>query len=236
MNPSFHSSPSDKKISPTVAFLPIAEPPEFASRLSVPSRDAVAPEDSQALSPTLAQMQAFKLVVSAACYLSLSSSANVDATLEATLEAVQILHDCSQEMVREGLELGSNPDESEDLIWRDRQARWERRYAGAHAAEPASAPAPQKARSNSGAAAFAAAASVNSATKCFCTSCKDYSMRRTERKGFWTRSVMSHFGFFPWECAFCRKVTLLRQRQAMAAMQPANVQHIPWHLDSRTTR
>ena len=234
MNRSFHNSPSDRTTTPSVAFLPLAEPPEFAARLSVPARDSVVPETSEHLSPALAQMHAFRLLVSASCYLSLSPSPNVDETLEATLEAVQILHDCSQELVREGLNLGSNPAEMEDLIWRDRQARWERRY---EAAKPDAATQAKPSRSAVPAAsAYAAAASINSATKCFCTHCNDYSMRRTERKGFWMRSVLSHFGLFPWECAFCRRVTMLRQRAAMAAMQPTNVQHLAWHLDSKSSR
>ena len=68
----------------------------------------------------LTPYRAFEILVSAACYLSLSSSTNV----AATLDAVQLLHTASQALAADGAEFECV--ETEDLIWRGKQLRWER--------------------------------------------------------------------------------------------------------------
>ena len=100
----------------------------FEARLSlVPTM--VAPE------PELTLQRAFETLVSAACYLSLAATGEP----AAMLEAVQMLHDLSQEMQGDGLDLsvgagvGAAPDDVEDRIWQDKQRKWER-WSAAHAA------------------------------------------------------------------------------------------------------
>ena len=37
-------------------------------------------------------------------------------------------------------------------------------------------------------------------------------MRRLSRVGFWQRQVFSRIGYYPWECATCRKTWLFPLR------------------------
>jgi ribosomal protein L37AE/L43A len=49
-------------------------------------------------------------------------------------------------------------------------------------------------------------------TKLKCPKCNEGQMSRVARRGFFRRRVFSFFGFYPWECAFCRKQFLIRKR------------------------
>jgi len=44
-----------------------------------------------------------------------------------------------------------------------------------------------------------------------CTECGT-SLRRQERKSFLQQRIYPIFGFYPWYCPVCRKVTMLRKR------------------------
>ena len=218
--------------------LPELSSPSFAARLSVPSREQIAAQQSAPLSPEMEKLAAFKQLVSASCYLSLSPTTEHEATLEATLEAIQILHDCSQELLREGVDLGSRPAEMEDLIWSARQSRWERRFAAEAKPEPVAGAvgarrsrAQQDGRSVRPLHMAELGASANQASKKYCSNCNDYSMQRTERRGFWMRAVLSRLGMFPWECAYCRDVVMLRQRAPVAKATSKVTVNLPWRAD-----
>lgn len=220
------------------AALPDAPSPAFAARLSVPPREQNEEQSAPPLTPAMAQLFAFKQLVSASCYLSLSPTTEHEATLEATLEAIQILHDCSQELLREGVDLGSRPAEMEDLIWSDRQSRWERRFASGAKAEPVPGAvgarrsrAQQDGRSLRPLHMAELAGNSTQGAKNYCSHCNDYSLRRTERRGFWMRVVLSRLGLFPWECAYCRDVVMLRQRAPVANPQTRPVINLPWSFD-----
>ena len=43
-----------------------------------------------------------------------------------------------------------------------------------------------------------------------CDRCSGKFFRRLNRKGFLERNVLPPLGFFPWECALCRRKILLR--------------------------
>ena len=43
-----------------------------------------------------------------------------------------------------------------------------------------------------------------------CDRCSGKFFRRLNRKGFMERTVLPHLGFFPWECALCRRKVVLR--------------------------
>ncbi len=54
-----------------------------------------------------------------------------------------------------------------------------------------------------------------------CRSCEKIELRRQGRVGFLQKSVLSRFGYYPWECGLCREITFLRQRSVIAREQPA---------------
>lgn len=45
-----------------------------------------------------------------------------------------------------------------------------------------------------------------------CPSCGSSALRRNARDGFFENRVFCLFGYYPWECADCRKKTYLRRR------------------------
>lgn len=45
-----------------------------------------------------------------------------------------------------------------------------------------------------------------------CPACHSFGLHRGERKGFWQKLVASRFGYYPWECTFCREKHLLKDR------------------------
>lgn len=49
-----------------------------------------------------------------------------------------------------------------------------------------------------------------------CGSCEKIELRRQARVGFLERVVLARFGYYPWECGLCRKITFLPQRFAFA--------------------
>ncbi len=50
------------------------------------------------------------------------------------------------------------------------------------------------------------------ASTVFCPSCGSGALRRNAREGFLENRVLNLFGYYPWECADCRKKTYLRLR------------------------
>ncbi len=36
--------------------------------------------------------------------------------------------------------------------------------------------------------------------------------RRIRQKGFWQRVFLRRFGYYPWECRFCRSTFVLKKR------------------------
>jgi hypothetical protein len=49
--------------------------------------------------------------------------------------------------------------------------------------------------------------------KISCPACGMDHMRRVPRSGFWQRQVFSRVGYYPWECATCRKAKYFRLRE-----------------------
>lgn len=45
-----------------------------------------------------------------------------------------------------------------------------------------------------------------------CPGCGSEYLRRVRREGFIRKRVYAYFGYFPWECAICRKTFMLRVR------------------------
>ena len=45
-----------------------------------------------------------------------------------------------------------------------------------------------------------------------CPGCSSPYLRRVRREGFMRKRVYAYFGYFPWECAICRKTFMLRVR------------------------
>ena len=45
-----------------------------------------------------------------------------------------------------------------------------------------------------------------------CSHCGRHHLQRAERSTFFERRVYPYFGYYPWECAICRKITLLKMR------------------------
>lgn len=45
-----------------------------------------------------------------------------------------------------------------------------------------------------------------------CRKCGGSHLSRLRRKGFWQRRIASLFGFYPWECGYCRAISLYRKR------------------------
>ena len=195
----------------------------FASRLPIPQREPAAPPVGLGYKPRLA---AFSQLVSSACYLSLHS----DGQFESVLEAIQILHDCSQEMLREGLDLGDDPNRAEDQIWNGYQYKWEGRKA------PVQNSIQARSFSAAGQASLpwgtrgSVTKSHTEAKKPYCESCNDHTLQRVEQKGF-IGKIYAHFGLFPWECAFCRKVTMRKDRDRQERVRFAEPRALPWRDD-----
>jgi ribosomal protein L37AE/L43A len=51
-------------------------------------------------------------------------------------------------------------------------------------------------------------------TKLVCPACRHEQLARIARRGFLRTKVYPLFGFYPWECAMCRKEFLIRKRGA----------------------
>lgn len=47
-----------------------------------------------------------------------------------------------------------------------------------------------------------------------CPNCHQEQLARIARRGFMRQHVYSKFGFYPWECAICRREFLIRKRGA----------------------
>jgi ribosomal protein L37AE/L43A len=47
-----------------------------------------------------------------------------------------------------------------------------------------------------------------------CPNCHEEQLSRIARRGFLRTRIFSLFGFYPWECAICRKEFLIRKRGA----------------------
>lgn len=51
-------------------------------------------------------------------------------------------------------------------------------------------------------------------TRLCCPRCRQDQLARIARRGFLRQRVLPFFGFYPWECAICRKEFLKRKRGA----------------------
>lgn len=51
-------------------------------------------------------------------------------------------------------------------------------------------------------------------TKLVCPGCGHEQLARIARRGFLRKKVYPLLGFYPWECAMCRKEFLIRKRGA----------------------
>jgi ribosomal protein L37AE/L43A len=49
-------------------------------------------------------------------------------------------------------------------------------------------------------------------TRLQCPNCGQEHLERIARQGFLSKEVYPLFGFYPWECAICRKEFLIRKR------------------------
>ena len=61
--------------------------------------------------------------------------------------------------------------------------------------------------------------------KPYCEWCKDVPLRRLSRLGWIEKAVLPLFGFFPWECELCQRVSHLRLRGVLkrgAVNQPSS--------------
>ena len=58
-------------------------------------------------------------------------------------------------------------------------------------------------------------AEINHA-KLRCSQCGGSHLRRLPRKGFMQEKIYALFGYFPWECAHCRRTTMHRLRSRRA--------------------
>ena len=65
-----------------------------------------------------------------------------------------------------------------------------------------------------------------------CDRCSGKFFRRLNRKGYLERVVLPALGFFPWECALCRRKVVLRtdgfKPRSEPASDPAPVAQVAW--------
>jgi hypothetical protein len=54
-----------------------------------------------------------------------------------------------------------------------------------------------------------------------CVRCNGNFFRRLNRSGYMERTVLPFLGFFPWECALCRRKVILRTDGFKAGTKPA---------------
>ncbi len=54
-----------------------------------------------------------------------------------------------------------------------------------------------------------------------CSNCGSQDLRRVNRSGVWQRQILTFFGFYPWECVFCRERQLLRDEGKKRRNGPA---------------
>ena len=161
-------------------------------------------------------LEAYKRVVSAACYLSLGPSEDLDSSLE----AVQILHDLSQQLQAEGLGPARDLGGSEDTIWQQAQEKWERRIRAQTAANGEGHGKDEhrilarltRLLSPRTATQAARLQAQRKEGMLFCNDCEDYLLRRVGRIGFWQTKIASRLGLYPWECMQCRKISLFNKR------------------------
>ncbi|WP_124846959.1 hypothetical protein [Acidipila sp. EB88] len=162
-----------------------------------------------------------KKLASAASYLSFHSKSE----MSACFEAIQILHDCSQDVLEENMKAGGDLVGSEDAIWQRAEARWEpldpklttltsrqAHHAAAHersAAVVVARPLSHGIR--------ATGLSMSDGGSIDCAECKHHTMTRVVRHSFMARYVYATLGYYPWECGFCLHKVNLRQRSSAEA-------------------
>jgi hypothetical protein len=49
-------------------------------------------------------------------------------------------------------------------------------------------------------------------SRMLCPSCNRNGMRRVKRTGLFQTRIFPIFGYYPWECSFCRAVKLFKSR------------------------
>lgn len=58
-------------------------------------------------------------------------------------------------------------------------------------------------------------------TKPLCPKCRHEQLARIARNGFLRKSLFPIFGFYPWECGFCRRQFILRRRGVRRIKYPS---------------
>lgn len=53
-----------------------------------------------------------------------------------------------------------------------------------------------------------------------CRNCKQHGLRRERKNGFFQMYFFPRLGYFPWECVFCRRISLYRRRFPAAMAEP----------------
>ena len=101
---------------PTHRPLPPGAPAPFAARL------AYVPRSEQPEAEALSAREAYKSLVSAACYLATRRGSDA----ETLTEAIGMLHQLAKQMLASDLDLGGEPGSAEKEIWVASYHRWER--------------------------------------------------------------------------------------------------------------
>uniref|UniRef100_A0A372IR89 Uncharacterized protein n=1 Tax=Paracidobacterium acidisoli TaxID=2303751 RepID=A0A372IR89_9BACT len=69
-----------------------------------------------------------------------------------------------------------------------------------------------------------------------CPKCGEFELTRAHRAGFLQLRIYPKLGLYPWECAQCRRISMLKSRTGRSLMAHARVEHrtgpgsIPAHL------
>jgi hypothetical protein len=64
--------------------------------------------------------------------------------------------------------------------------------------------------------------SHKASAKLKCPDCHANGLRRLPRKGLWQKFIASRLGLYPWECMFCRRTHLFRDRGVRQKPSPRN--------------
>jgi hypothetical protein len=68
-----------------------------------------------------------------------------------------------------------------------------------------------------------------------CGRCQAERFRRVNRVGFFERSVLPLLGFFPWECALCRRKVMLRDDGLQWIMAKSRAHHLVRYRSSSSS-
>jgi ssDNA-binding Zn-finger/Zn-ribbon topoisomerase 1 len=77
-------------------------------------------------------------------------------------------------------------------------------------------------------------------TKLVCPACGHEQLARIARRGFLRKKLYPILGFYPWECAMCRKEFLIRKRGAgyrrVSSASPSAREHVAPQESGRSGR